>query len=210
MRFLSITVATAVVLGLSCGEAPAQVLQLPEMVSRGVQCQWIDEALFALVQISPRDGEDSLSVQKLRRLQSDMQPATRKLHDELAAGYRGIDAYDNGADAYAAVVGRRMDRGLRACAKAWFPEADTGRVDDCSAAHLAGMAVLNSRKRALPQAAALEAAQKAAPVADALARQIVQYFYDYPVSAYADVQSAGRISGGARERCLRGQWHRQP
>ena len=163
MRSLSITVSAAVVLGLSQGESHAQVPSLPDIASRGVQCQWIDEALFALAQTSPRDVEDSLSVQRLRRLQSDMQPATRMLFDELAMGYRGSDAYDNGGDADAAVVGRYMDRGLRACAKAWFPEADASRVKDCSDAHLAGMTALNSRRHALPQAKALEIAQGAAP-----------------------------------------------
>ena len=210
MRSLSITLSAAVVLGLSHGGSHAQALPLPDTASRGVQCQWIDEALFALVQTSSRDGEDSLSVQRLRRLQSDMQPATRTLYDALATGYRGSDAYDNGADAYTAMVGRHMDRGLRACAKAWFPAAHARRVPDCADAHLAGMAALNSRKRALPQAKALEMAQGAAPVGEARARQIVQYFYGYPVSAYADAQGAGRISGGARERCLLGQWHRLP
>lgn len=209
MRSLSITFSAAVVLGLSQG-SHAQVPPLPDIASRGVQCQWIDEALFALVQTSARDDEDSLSVQRLRRLQSEMQPATRTRYDELASGYRGSDAYDNGADAYAAVVGRSMDRGLRACAKAWFPEADASRVKDCADAHLAGVAALNSRKRALPQAEALEMAQGAAPVGEARAREIVQYFYGYPVSAYADAQGAARISGGARERCLLGQWHRLP
>ena len=112
-----VTVAAALALGqgLSHAQAPA----LPDMAGRGVQCQLVEEALFALAQIGPRDGPNSLSVQSAQRLRAAMQPETLRLYESLAKGYRGSDAYDNGAEAYTAAVGLYVDRALRACAQAW-------------------------------------------------------------------------------------------
>ena len=99
-----------------------------------------------------------------------------------------------------------MDRALRACAQAWFADADAQRVDACAKANLAGAAVAISRRRDMVPAQALQTAQKVAPVGEALARQLVDYFYQFPADAYAQPQGATRISGGAKERCLGGTW----
>lgn len=199
-----VTVAAALALGqgLSHAQAPA----LPDMAGRGVQCQLVEEALFALAQIGPRDGPNSLSVQSVQRLRAAMQPETLRLYESLAKGYRGSDAYDNGAEAYTAAVGLYVDRALRACAQAWFADAGAPRVEACAKANLAGAAVANSRRRDMVPAQALQTAQKVAPVGEALARQLVDYFYQFPVDAYAQPQGATRISGGAKEQCLNGAW----
>ena len=204
MRPSWVTVAATAALALGQGHSHAQAPALPDMAVRGVQCQLVEEALFALPQIGPRDGPDSLAVQSAERLRAAMRPETLRLYESLAKGYLGSDAYDNGAEAYAAAVGRYVDRALRACAQAWFADADAQRVDACAKANLAGAAVAISRRRDMVPAQALQTAQKVAPVGEALARQLVDYFYQFPADAYAQPQGATRISGGAKERCLGG------
>ena len=185
--------------------AAAAAPALPDMASKGVQCQLVEDALFALVQIGPNDGPDSLAVQSLQQTRADMQPEALRLYQALAQGFRGSDAYDNGAQAYAAAVGMYVDRALRGCAQAWFPQADAQRVDACVNANLAGAAASQGKRRDWSVAKALQLAQKAAPVGEELAKEVVAYFYRFPASAY-EQPGASRISGGAKELCLNGQW----
>jgi hypothetical protein len=170
------------------------------MASRGVQCQLVEEALFALVQIGPRDGADSLSARSLQRLRADMQPQTVQLYDSLARGLRGSDAYENGAQAYSAAVGRYVDRALRACAGAWFADADADRVNACAKANLAGTAIANARRRGIAAAEALQIAQKAAPVGAPSAREMVEHFYRFP-SAPTSRRKGRPASWVARKSC---------
>ena len=213
MRTSMVSVATAAVLAWGQGGSYAQTPStaavpapaLPEMASKGVQCQLVEEALFALVQIGSNDGPDSLAVQSLQQARAEMQPEALRLYQTLAQSFRGSDAYDNGAEAYAAAVGMYVDRALRACAQAWFPQADAQRVNACVNANLAGAAASQGKRRDGSVAKALQSAQKAAPVGEELAQKVVEYFYRYPASAY-EQQGATRISGGAKEQCLNGQW----
>lgn len=207
-RVAAATLAWGLCASHAQAQAPTQepVPALPEMASRGVQCQLVEEALFALVQIGPRDGADSLSARSLQRLRGDMQPQTLQLYDSLARSYGGSDAYENGAQAYSAAVGRYVDRALRACAGAWFADADADRVNACAKANLAGTAIANARRRGIAAAEALQIAQKAAPVGAPSAREMVEHFYRFPVSAYEQAQGATRIVGGAKELCLDGAW----
>lgn len=206
MRISWVSVAVVAVLALGQRLSHAQAPALPDMAGRGVQCQLVEEALFALAQIGSRDGPESLSVQSAQRLRAAMQPETLRLYESLAKGYLGSDAYDNGAEAYTAAVGLYVDRALRACAQAWFADAGAQRVDACAKANLSGAAVASSRRRDIAPAQAVQTAQKVAPVGEALARQLVDYFYQFPADAYALPQGATRISGGAKEQCLSGAW----
>lgn len=197
--------AFVVLIFLSGNCTYAKDYQLPEKSTPGVQCQILEEAMFVFAQISPKDSNDSFSRLKLDNLKNDMLPATSKSYNELIEGLVKDQSLSTDEGVYIAVLGRGLERAIKACAETWFPNADSHLIEQCTSANLAARLAVSARKRNISQDLALETIKKSSVSNDKVAKEVVSYIYNYPATAYSDSNHIQRIMGGAKEQCMKGK-----
>lgn len=187
-------VLTGVMLAGTC-LAHAQAPVVPPIGSRGVQCELFRVAVISHVKMDDPIAPPELAQRVRHEAISQMDAATRR--DYEAAVVNRADSDFN------SLLGPWAEGLLKRCAARLFPEASASSIQRCNRSLIPAPAVAAYRKsdRGLQDAMLVGSLRNlsAEPIGT---QEFVDYFYQFPVSAYRAPFAVSRITGGWIEKCL--------